>query len=178
MFLWPFTDMCMCGMAKNLSLSISNIPSWGQSYLPYLSCHSVNKCPSCVYVMSWFLYFCGFGDLKDCQLHCAEVLPSVSYVRGLWCALWRKYMLGKFHSDMSYSAVGREFMLMNQQSRHPSFYCPSQIPRLTNRRSVAPLRPPSAIFLTAFAHFLSLCHLVVTRGSQEPHSIFPSGATV
>ena len=93
-----------------------------------------------------------------------QVLPSLKGEKAVMCLVEKICVINKLCSGLSYSAVGHEFMLMNQQSRHPSFYCPSQIPCLTNPRSVAPPRPPGTIFLTAFAHFLC-----VTCWSPEAH---------
>lgn len=48
MFMWPFADMYMCRVAKNLILpTCTFLAVVQQSDLPYLSCYSANKCPSC-----------------------------------------------------------------------------------------------------------------------------------
>ena len=99
---------------------------------------------------------CWFCCLRRPLCINTQVLPSLKGKKAVMCLVEKICVINKLCSGLSYSAVGPEFMLMNQQSRHPSFYCPSQIPCLANRRPVAALRPPSAVFLQHL-HTFCLC---------------------
>ena len=98
--------------------------------------------------MPHFVLFVGDLAVLNAPRH-SEVLFSVPKRKMAVKCLLEKVCVGEASSGLSCSAVGPEFMLMNQQSRHPSFYCPSQIPRLANRRPVAALRPTKGSWVEA-----------------------------
>ena len=54
------------------------------------------------------MLFVAVGVLNGHQTWC-ELLASILNLKPVMCLMEKIYMLGKFHSDMSYSAVGCEF---------------------------------------------------------------------
>ena len=130
------------------------------STLPYcFSSHSVNKCPLCGPFSATFLYFgafCWWFSYLKYPQHSAEKLSSVPKHKAAWCALWRKHVVDGLHSCRSYSAVGHEWMLMNQQ------YIFSKVSFKQKH--------------TKQSYYWSTDKTVVTRGSQKPNSVSPLGS--
>lgn len=99
------------------------------------------------------------------------MLPTLKGEKAVMCLMEKICVINKLCSGLSYGAVGREFMLMNQQHRHPSFYCTSQIARLSQIKG---LWQP-CVQQVGQRHFscsicilsVALCHILVTRGYRN-----------
>ena len=117
--LWTFTDIYRVAKKISLVRCILQAEVQQDNTLPSYFCSlTVKKCPICglfnaksfVGLFEFYAFCWWFHSLKwdpEVVLTCCPVFPSA---RGLWCALWRKYVcLINFTESMSYSAIGHEF---------------------------------------------------------------------
>ena len=101
------TFMVICGHARSCKIRVTRCVC-SQMRLDKSALFQLLHCCMCPFYNHIFMLFVAVGVLNGHQTWC-ELLASILNFKPVMCLMEKIYMLGKFHSDMSYSAVGCEF---------------------------------------------------------------------